>query len=385
MNLTRFRTQAKTWEVIGRRDPLFGVLSDAAKQHGGWQENEFFESGRAHVAKLFRILAEHGATYTPGAALDFGCGVGRLTQPISERFSHTTGVDIAASMVSIAKRHNRHGSKCSYMVNRDPDLRQFKSGTMDFVHSCLVLQHIPSEVSPGYVAEFMRIAKPGGLVVFQVPAQVLTEAEIDARLTLPTHGYRAQINVTKFPAEATAGDRIAVGLTVTNASTAPWELDISGGRHICIANHWLDANGETVIPDDGRARLPHDLAPGQTGAAELAVTAPETPGTYFLEIDLVQEKICWFAQRGSQTTRVPLRVVPRTAPRPAEPAARPEGFLARLRRRFARPAPAFEMHVVPRRVIEETITNAGGTLIAAIDDNAADAGWLSYTYIARRN
>ncbi len=207
-----------------------------------------------NTAPALRRLAEHGATYQPGAALDFGCGVGRLTQPISERFAHTTGVDIAASMISIAKRHNQHGAKCSYVVNRHPDLRQFGSGTMDFVHSCLVLQHIPSEVSPSYVSEFMRIAKPGGLVVFQVPAQVFTEAEIDARLTLPPHGYRARIDVTKLPAEVTAGEQFAVGLAVTNASTASWELDISGGRHICVANHWLNANGETAIPDDGRAR-----------------------------------------------------------------------------------------------------------------------------------
>ncbi len=290
MDLTRFRAQAKTWEVIGRRDPLFGVLSDATKQHGGWQENEFFESGRAHVAKLFRILAEHGAAHPTGTALDFGCGVGRLTQPIAERFSQTTGVDIATSMISIAQRHNQHGAKCAYAVNPHPDLRQFGSGTMDFVHSCLVLQHIPSDVSPRYVAEFLRVAKPGGLVVFQVPARVFADAEIDARLTLPPEGYRAAITVTQSAHELTAGDRAAIGLTVTNVSNAPWERDIPGGRHICIANHWLTASGETSVPDDGRARLPHDLAPGQTGEAVLEVIAPESSGTYLLEIDLVRKR-----------------------------------------------------------------------------------------------
>ncbi|MGC4084379.1 MAG: class I SAM-dependent methyltransferase [Vicinamibacterales bacterium] len=161
MDLTQFRILAKNWEVFGQRDPLFGVLSDPTKQHGRWQVEEFFESGRAHVTKLFRILDEHGATFAPGEALDFGCGVGRLTQPIAARFAHTTGVDVAPSMVRLARAHNTHGDRCDYVVNRHPDLRQFKTGTIDFVHSCLVLQHIPSNVSPVYIAEFMRVARPG--------------------------------------------------------------------------------------------------------------------------------------------------------------------------------------------------------------------------------
>lgn len=195
------------------------------------------------------------------------------------------------------------------------------------------------------------------------------------------------ITTQQCPQEITAGERTSIGLTVTNVSSAPWERDMPGGRHICIANHWLTAGGETCVADDGRARLPHDLAPGQTGEAVLEVTAWESPGTYLLQIDLVQEKICWFAQRGSVTARVPVRVVARTSPKPipVDAPARPEGLLARIRRKLRGPAPAFEMHVVPRNLIEETVANAGGTIIAAIDDNAADAGWLSYTYICRKN
>jgi SAM-dependent methyltransferase len=387
MDLARFKTHAKTWELIGKRDPLFGVLSDATKQHGGWQEQEFFESGRAHVAKLFRILAEHGATFVAGDALDFGCGVGRLTQPIAERFAHAVGVDVSKSMVAIARRHNRHGDKCEYVVNTNPDLRQFKTGSFDLVHSCLVLQHIPPDASGRYVAEFMRVAKPGGLVVFQVPAQAFTEAEIDAQLTLPPDGYRASIQVQPV-ADVRAGGRVEVRLSVTNTSAARWPHDIPGGRHICIANHWRNAAGEIVIPDDGRARLPHDLAPGETGDAMLAVNAPDGPGDYLLEIDLVQEKICWFEQRGSTTAQVPVRVLAPLAPTPAPSApetVKSEGLIARLRRKFRKPAPAFQMHVVPRPVIEEIVTANGGRVLAAINDGAADAGWLSYTYICRKS
>ena len=36
MDSSRFRTQARNWEAFGRRDPLFGVLSDPAKYNGRW-------------------------------------------------------------------------------------------------------------------------------------------------------------------------------------------------------------------------------------------------------------------------------------------------------------------------------------------------------------
>lgn len=386
MDRSRFTTLAKNWEVFGRRDPLFGVLSDPTKQHGRWQQDEFFESGRAHVAKLFRILAAHGVTPSGGQALDFGCGVGRLTQPIAEHFQHTTGVDVAKSMVAVARRHNALGSRCSFVVNPHPDLRQFETGSLDFVHSCLVLQHIPPDVSPAYIAEFLRLLKPGGYAVFQVPAQVLTDAEIDARLTLPAEGYRARIEVDTLPSRIEAGTSVTIGLRVTNTSDAPWLADIPGGRHICVANHWLDEHGAVVVADDGRARLPHDLAPGESGIVRLDVIPP-APGRYLLELDLVQERICWFAQRGATTLRVPIVVgpAPPPVPAPASPPVQRPGWFARLRQRFEGPAPFFEMHVVPRDVVERVVAGAGGRVLHAIEDGAAGAGWISYTYVCRKD
>lgn len=387
MDLAQFRLLAKNWDRFGQRDPMFGVLSDPTKFNGRWQVDEFFESGRVHVNHLFGILEAHGATWQAGRALDFGAGVGRLTQPIAERFAHTVGVDVAKSMVALARKHNAHGSRCEYVVNPHPDLRQFPSASMDFVHSCLVLQHIPPDVSPGYIAEFLRIAKPGGLVVFQVPAQVFTEAEVDARLTLPPDGYRARLEVRTFPLDLEAGAQGSVSLTVTNESAALWHQHIPSGRHLCVANHWLDEHGVPVVPDDGRARLPHDLAPGQSGEVTLTVTAPSQPGRYLLEVDLVQERIAWFAQRGSSTARVPLEVLPARpkADLPVPPAPAREGFLARIRRRLQGPEPFFEMHVVPRAVVEQTVQAAGGQVLHAVEDGAAGGGWLSYTYICRKN
>jgi hypothetical protein len=220
---------------------------------------------------------------------------------------------------------------------------------------------------------------------------VFTEQEIDARHALPPNGYRADIDV-QAPASIDAGGTTAVLVRVTNLSDATWLTDIPGGRHICVANHWLDANGVAVVPDDGRARLPCDLRAGESVEVSLDVTAPGTPASYLLDVDLVQERICWFAERGSRTGRVLIDV--RAAGSSAhdgvrDPAGSPgpgqrEGVIARLRRALRGAPPVFEMHVLPRADVESAVASAGGTVEHAIEDGAAGAGWLSYTYVCRK-
>ncbi len=385
--LDAFWRLARNWEALGDADPLFGVLSDPTKQHGRWQTDEFLETGRAHVRKLLRILGEHGVTYDRGTCLDFGCGPGRLTIPLSEVFARTVGVDVAKSMVAAARRLAGRTDRCEFLVNRRPDLGQFKDASFDVVHSCLVLQHIPPDVTKGYIAEFLRVARPGGLVVFQLPAETLTDAQISAVHALPDAGYRAHLAIVDAPPSVEASARFAVRVAVTNRSPVAWSGDIPAGRHICLANHWLDAAGAVAVPDDGRSRLTMTLAPDETQEMSLVVQAPSVPGRYVLDVDLVQEQICWFAQKGSPTGPVPIDVGPSSAPPPKAPAPVPPprvSWMTRLRRRLQGGTPTFEMHVVPRAAVEQVVTAKGGRLLHAIEDNAAGERWLSYTYVVRR-
>lgn len=390
MDLQQFRKLARNWDAFGDADPLFGVLSDPTKFGGQWRVDDFFASGDAHVKKWLRILHEHGAAFHPGSCLDFGCGVGRLTRPLSESFLETVGVDVAKSMVAVARRYNRN-PRCRFIVNRDPDLRSINSATFDFVHSCLVLQHIPPEFTITYIQEFFRVAKPGGLVVFQLPAERYSEETITERYRLPDAAYAVTIKPIDPPTTLRPGEEATLRLTVTNESPHVLAYDIPAGRHICIANHWLRADGSVEIPDDGRAMLPETLAPGQSCEAQLTVHAPIEAGHHTLEIDLVQERVCWFAERGSMTARV--RIVTAGVPMVAEPLKSAEapgenGHRAPLLRRWLRPfrrgTPTFEMHVIPRADVEAVIQRSGGTLLHAIDDGAAGYRWLSYTYVARK-
>ena len=192
-DLNKFRALARNWEAFGDDDPLFGVLSDPTKRGGRWDPDEFFASGVAHVQLLLRRLADARASFEAGSCLDFGCGVGRLTVPLSASFQRTVGVDIARPMVRAAVAHRPAGARCEFIVNRDPHLGRFADGMFDVVHSCLVLQHIPPEYRSSRIAEFFRVAKRGGLVVFQLPALVRTQAELSATYALPDSAFSAQL------------------------------------------------------------------------------------------------------------------------------------------------------------------------------------------------
>ena len=165
MNLEELQ---KDWERLGREDPMWAVLSSPEKRGNKWDERDFFKSGREEIAAVLAEVSSVGRTLQAGTALDFGCGVGRLTQALAGRFEQVHGLDISPSMLEKANHYNQHGDKCRYHLNASADLRCFPDHTFDFVYSVLVLQHIPVRYELAYIREFIRVVKPGGVVVFQV-------------------------------------------------------------------------------------------------------------------------------------------------------------------------------------------------------------------------
>ena len=165
-SLTRIRRQ---WEALGREDPLWGVLSDPSKRGNRWDPEEFFRTGPAQIASILAVVERAGIKLRRGSALDFGCGVGRLTQALAEPFHEVHGVDVAESMIAEARRHNRRGERCSYHLSTTSRL-PFDAGRFDFVLSLITLQHMPAGPASRYISEFVRVLAPGGVACFQIPS-----------------------------------------------------------------------------------------------------------------------------------------------------------------------------------------------------------------------
>jgi len=161
---------SSTWDSLGETDAMWAIYSaDPTKLGGKWDPEEFFATGRSEIDAVVATLQSLGARPPFASVLDFGCGVGRLSRALATHSARVTGVDIAPSMIERAKQLNPDESRFRWVLNQDPDLRVFGDGEFDLIYTNIVLQHMPTRFAKAYVAEFFRIAKPGGWVVFQVP------------------------------------------------------------------------------------------------------------------------------------------------------------------------------------------------------------------------
>ena len=133
---------------------------------------------------------------------------------------------------------------------------------------------------------------------------------------LPPSGYKAQISLQDPPAKLRTGQQEILKLHVKNTSDVFWWL--RGGEtndrkdnkfYLAAASRWLDKDGKHTDEIEGHNGIPRDLKPGDEAQMTIHITAPKDPGEYILEVDMVQEGVTWFSDKGSSTTRTKVTVV----------------------------------------------------------------------------
>jgi hypothetical protein len=165
-----------------------------------------------------------------------------------------------------------------------------------------------------------------------------------------------------------------------------------------------------VIRDDGRADLPHQLRPGEQVPLRLRVKAPDRPGRWRLQFDVVQEFVAWWSDLGSPMAELAVEVADggdppgtsgalsaATDPAPADPApadpapgrtepAASASASASDGDRELRPVSdsSISMYPVPRTLVRALMEHVGCWVAAAEPDELAGPGWTSFTYVIRR-
>lgn len=155
----------RSWEDLGKVDPYFAVLSEEQYRFDRIDNKateEFFQTGEDHVEKLLEIIEARFGPIECRSALDFGCGVGRLVLPLAKRFSEVVGIDISPSMLNEARRHCAAKSVRNIELICSSNARSVGGKRFDFVHSYIVLQHIPVAQGIGIFADLVDTVAVGG-------------------------------------------------------------------------------------------------------------------------------------------------------------------------------------------------------------------------------
>jgi ubiquinone/menaquinone biosynthesis C-methylase UbiE len=151
---SRAREDAGYYVAFGRRDQ---------------EDAEFFATATEVIhgleLELKRVPQIESRKWT---ALEIGCGPGRLLRPMSRHFAEIHGVDVSDEMVARAKEKLAGIPNAHVYATDGASLSQFAPGSIDFVYSYAVFQHIPSrDVVYQYLKELHRVMKPNALARMQ--------------------------------------------------------------------------------------------------------------------------------------------------------------------------------------------------------------------------
>lgn len=159
------RNTDRDWEAIAQEHPFYGVLTNPrydGKTLNREVRDEFYSTGRSDMAFVMDMFGRHFNVHPPFAsAIDFGCGVGRLSLAMAEHARRVTGVDISDTMLATARQHAAA-----------PNI-EYRKGIptepVAWVNSHIVLQHIPPARGTAILRQLLALVAPGGVVSIQMP------------------------------------------------------------------------------------------------------------------------------------------------------------------------------------------------------------------------
>jgi SAM-dependent methyltransferase len=153
------------WNARAARDPFFYV--ETAYWDG--DVDRFFALGENTARRIIDPVL-NGFGIPRGTALDIGCGLGRFSRALVQRFDSVIAVDVSDQMIAKAKELNseRGRENISFQVSDGVTL-PVSDRAIDFVWSYEVFQHIPThEIIQANILEVGRVLRPGGLAMIHL-------------------------------------------------------------------------------------------------------------------------------------------------------------------------------------------------------------------------
>jgi SAM-dependent methyltransferase len=189
------------WEWYGGNAPYFGVLSypafhDAVNE--GPVRDAFFALGESEVDEAFDIIrSEFDPAFAPRHALDFGCGVGRLSMALARRCARVTGLDASDGMLSEARRSAAAFGLANTRFESSRNGVPVLETPPDFIMSVIVFQHIPRSLGMPLLQEILGRLAPGGAGVIEMPLDRPFRERYNHRKDIITRAFHRRIDALR--------------------------------------------------------------------------------------------------------------------------------------------------------------------------------------------
>lgn len=126
----------------------------------------FFDSGKKAAKSIKEIYSSLSENIAP-TILEWGCGVGRIISNLRNEFpqSKIYGSDVNEKMIDWCRKVYKD---ISFIKNDYHPPINFSDNYFDFVYAPSVFTHLTEIYQREWLAEILRILKPGGLFLFTV-------------------------------------------------------------------------------------------------------------------------------------------------------------------------------------------------------------------------
>ena len=157
------------WERLAQTDPYFAVLTDARYHRDDLTEaalQEFFRSGEERVSRVFETSRTRlDSAFRPERALDFGCGVGRVTIPFAALSRSVVAVDASDAMLRETRRNCDARDVMNVETVPGNSALSKVSDSFDLIHSYIVFQHIPGREGESLLRKLIELLRQNGIGV----------------------------------------------------------------------------------------------------------------------------------------------------------------------------------------------------------------------------
>lgn len=156
-----------SWDNYGRslETAMLGIV-------GGYQGSveDFYALGETHTEHLIDALeyVSHEPTNYDATVLEYGCGIGRMSWALSDRFRHVVAVERSPAMLRLMTRHcpiyHKRYNLDVVLGSNMTDSHVWGRGLYGYVFSYTVFQHMPYRTVWHRFDEAHDILEPDGIL-----------------------------------------------------------------------------------------------------------------------------------------------------------------------------------------------------------------------------